>query len=79
MVEKPDRLVASLPSFRNIRRLWYANFILQAENVANKATDRGKRNFDASEQSWRLKHIRMVITAMYMSSADLLSIHYAKI
>ena len=79
MVEKPDRLIPSLPSFQNIRRLWYANFILQAENVANKATDGHARNFDASDQSWRLKHIRMVIAAMYMSSADFLSIHYAKI
>ena len=27
---------------------------------------------------WHLKHIKMV-TSMYMSSADLLSVHYARI
>ena len=42
-----DRLVASLPSFCSVRPLQYANFVLQAKNAANNATDGYLRNFDA--------------------------------
>ena len=38
IVLQADQLVASLPGFRSLHHLQYANFMLQAKNAANKAT-----------------------------------------
>ena len=49
-----------LPSFHSICCLYYVNFMLQAKNAANKATDGC-----GCRMSWHLKHIR-TIAAMYI-------------
>ena len=69
-VGKQHSLVAKFP------QLQYANFVLQARNAANETADGCMRNF-AARCCGALKRVRM-IAAMYVSSADLLSVHYAQ-
>ena len=69
--------IASLPSFHNVHRLQYANFMLQTNSAANETMDRHVQKL-CCLMLWCLKHIRM-IAAMYVTSADLLLVHYARI
>ena len=54
-----------LPSFRSICHLQYANFMLQAKNTANEATDRCVQTFEAVMAS-------EANAAVYVKSVDLL-------
>ena len=56
-----------LPSFRSICHLQYANFMLQAKNTANEATDRCVQTFEAG-----CHMAPEANAAVYVKSVDLL-------